>query len=137
MSRFVIDGFSAGGGCTRVDFCGSEGGAALPFPLRLSVLGTAIPFCLTGYDSGDPTMDDVCEASAEACDRSAMRDSLGALTVAITFEGWCCARHRSCAECKEVAAKAVRAMPVLCVNLCSPNGNRDGELRVEVTRSRR
>jgi hypothetical protein len=65
VSRFVIEGFSAGGGDTRVDLCGSEGGAACPLPLRLSVLGTAIPFCLTVYDSGDPTADDACEGAGE------------------------------------------------------------------------
>lgn len=64
VSRFVIEGFS-GGGDIRVDLRGSEGGAACPLPLRLSVLGTAIPFCLTGYDSGDPTADDVCEGAGE------------------------------------------------------------------------
>lgn len=83
VSRFVIDGFSGGG--TRLDFCGSEGGAANPFavPLRLSVLGAVMPFCL-GYVCGeDSTIDDACD---EACDRSGREESLDALTVAMIWE---------------------------------------------------
>jgi len=41
VRRFVIDGFS---GTARLELCGSEGGAANPLALRLSVLGTAMPF---------------------------------------------------------------------------------------------
>lgn len=85
VSRLVIDGFSSGD--TWAGFCGSDGGAACPLPLRFSVLGTAIPFCLTGFDSGEPIIDDACEAAGEACDRSVMRESLGALTVAMPFGG--------------------------------------------------
>jgi hypothetical protein len=63
VSRFVIDGFSAV--AARVVFCGSEGGAACPLLARLSELGTDMPFALAGRDSGDPTMDDVCDAGGE------------------------------------------------------------------------
>jgi hypothetical protein len=102
VSRFVIDGFS--GGDTRADLYGSDGGAACPLPLRFSV-GTAIPFCLTGFDSGEPVMD-------EACDLSVTRESLGALTVAMTFEGAALGTEEMCGM-EEVAAKAVRARPLL------------------------
>jgi hypothetical protein len=60
VRRFVMEGFSGCGARVAVDFCGSDGGAAVPFPLfRFSRLGTAIPWCFTGRDSGDPTADDV------------------------------------------------------------------------------
>ena len=80
MRRFVIEGFSAVPG---VSLCGSEGGAA--FPLRFSVLGTAMPFCVVGRDSGDPMTDDVCEAGGEGRALSDARESRGVLTVAMVF----------------------------------------------------
>lgn len=60
VRRFVIEGFSAG-----VGFCGSEGGAACPFPLRFSRLATEGAFCLVGFESGEPSIDDVCEAGGD------------------------------------------------------------------------
>lgn len=60
VRRFVIEGFSG-----AVGFCGSEGGAACPFPLRFSVLGTERAFCFVGLESGEPSMDDVCEAGGD------------------------------------------------------------------------
>jgi hypothetical protein len=83
VRRFVIEGFSAAGG--RVPFCGSEGGAANPLPMRFSALGTAMPFCdVDACDCGDPTADDVCDAGGETCAFSATKpESRGALTVAM------------------------------------------------------
>lgn len=72
MRRFVIEGF-----------CGSESGAA--WPLR-SVLGTALPFCVVGRDSGDPMTDEVCDAGGEGCALSDARLSRVRLTVAIAQE---------------------------------------------------
>lgn len=78
VRRFVIEGFSAEPG---ISFCGSEGGAACP--LRFSVLGTAMPFCVDGRDSGDPMTEEVCDAGGEGRVLSDARESRGALTVAM------------------------------------------------------
>jgi hypothetical protein len=78
VRRFVIEGFSAAPG---VSFCGSEGGAA--WPLRFSVLETAIPFCVVGRLSGDPIADDADEAGGEGRAFSDAKESRGALTVAM------------------------------------------------------
>jgi hypothetical protein len=82
VRRFVIEGFSAVPG---VSFCGSEGGAACP--LRFSVLGTAIPFCVVGRDSGDPIADDADEVGGEGRAFSDAKESRGALTVAMMIFG--------------------------------------------------
>lgn len=81
VSRFVIDGFPAAE--ARVEFCGSEGGAACPLLTRLSELGTAMPFCLTGRVCGDPRMDDCCDVAGESWGFSVAMGSLGTLTVAM------------------------------------------------------
>jgi hypothetical protein len=94
VNRLVIDGFS--GGRVEDDFCGSEGGAACPLPLRFSVLGTAATFFLVGRDSGEPTREEVCEAGGEGL--VGIWLSLGTLTVAmiiwlfIEMGGWLCER---------------------------------------------
>ena len=82
VRRLVIEGFSAVGTLS----CGSEGGAAdeaaLPFKLRLSRLGMAIPFCdVTGRDSGELTMEEACEVEAEGV----LRALSTALSVAMMF----------------------------------------------------
>lgn len=63
MSRFVIEGFSSDA------FWGSDSGAVLPLPLRLSVLETAAterPFCeVVGLVTGDPMAEEVCETEGE------------------------------------------------------------------------
>lgn len=76
VRRFVIDGFSAG----TDNFCGSAGGAALP--LRLSVLGTAIPFW-EGREFGDSMMDDAVDVVGDGRALSARRSSRCAATVAM------------------------------------------------------
>lgn len=78
VRRFVIEGFSAWPG---VSFCGSEGGAACP--LRFSVLGRVIPFCVVGRLSGDPIADDADEAGGEGRAFSDAREPRGVLTVAM------------------------------------------------------
>jgi hypothetical protein len=98
VRRFVIEGFSA---APERNFCGSEGGAACP--LRLSVLGTAIPFCVVGRDSGDPIADDADEVGGEGRAFSDAKESRGALTVAMMILGDDASRHRD-AELMEVAA---------------------------------
>lgn len=98
MRRFVIEGFSA---APERNFCGSEGGAACP--LRLSVLGTAIPFCVVGRDSGDPIADDADEVGGEGRAFSDAKESRGALTVAMMILGDDASRHRD-AGLMEVAA---------------------------------
>lgn len=82
VSRFVIEGFSEAG--ARGTFCGSVGGAACPFA-RFSELGTAMPFCLTGRELGELTTEDVCDAAGEGWAFSAIRESLGVLTVAMVI----------------------------------------------------
>jgi hypothetical protein len=88
VRRFVIEGFSGANadGRVPVPFCGSEGGAANPLPMRFSALGTAMPFCdVDACDCGDPTADDVWDAGGETCGFSAIKpeESRGALTVAM------------------------------------------------------
>lgn len=80
MRRFVIEGFSVVS-CDG-SLCGSAGGAA--FPLRLSVLGTAIPFCIVGRDSGDPMTDDVADVEGDGRGLSG-RSSRCAATVVMMF----------------------------------------------------
>jgi hypothetical protein len=63
VMRFVIDGFSAA--TARVAFCGSVGGAAWPLPARLSELETAMPFCLTGREFGDPAAEGGCDVAGD------------------------------------------------------------------------
>jgi len=77
----------SGCGARVADFCGSVGGAACPFPLRFSLLGTARPFCFTGRDSGEPLTDDACEAEGDAWGLSCMSESRGVVTVAMVSFG--------------------------------------------------
>lgn len=88
MSRFVIEGFSAGGETVGVvDFCGSEGGAACPL-VRVSTLGTAIPLPFAGFESGEPRTEDACDDEGDFTSLSRVRAaSRGPLTVAMIF-GW-------------------------------------------------
>jgi len=79
VRRLVIEGFSA---ATGNSFCGSEGGAAFPFAARLSVLGTAMPFCpVDGRDSGDPRLDEVADVEVEGGRRVLSTSSRGKVTV--------------------------------------------------------
>jgi hypothetical protein len=80
VSRFVIDGFSVGSSSV---FCGSAGGAAVPFPLRLTVLGTATPFGIAGCISGDATAEEVVDGREEELVFSVMRESLRVVTAAM------------------------------------------------------
>lgn len=91
VSRFVIDGFSVGGGGeATVDGgrCGSAGGAARPLLAKLSTLGMDSPLLFAGVVSGEPIMDEACEVFAELMLFSMVRvESRGPLTVAICL-GW-------------------------------------------------
>jgi hypothetical protein len=118
VSRFVIEGFSEAG--ARGTFCGSVGGAACPFA-RFSELGTAMPFCLTGRELGELTTEDACDGAGEGWVFSAIRKSLGALTVAMMMVGGRVALGSSGMECAEEAANAVRAMPVFLSNFGGQN----------------
>jgi hypothetical protein len=112
VRRFVIDGFSGAG--AGVTFCGSVGGAACPLLARLSELGTAIPFGLTGRVFGDPTAEGVWEVVGEGWGFSVIKASRGVLTVAMMMVGrrGGVALGSSGMKCAEAeAATAVRAMP--------------------------
>jgi hypothetical protein len=76
VRRFVMEGFSG----PRGSFCGSEGGVGCP--LR-SVLGTARPFCAVGRETGDATVDEVCDGVGEGCAVSEGSQFVGGLVVAI------------------------------------------------------
>jgi hypothetical protein len=81
VRRFVIEGFSVGRGA---NFCGSDCGAVLP--LRLSVLGIAMPFCtIAGWDSGDPMADEVADVEGDGRGLSERDMSRCAATVAMMF----------------------------------------------------